>query len=229
MNSRHKEPSSFSSILITGGMCLLLIAGCNSRKPTERPFNSGRNPHIEFKHGSKIIVHHSKEQNKTFFTQRDIKINPEITIGSQKVVGTHAFEIDITATSDGNDLPIKVTLTLLYDTPSKSGSHYPATTKFAAVADGQRLDYLCHRRTTERLLEKSADDSPKSLQSDALTKDDPSDPDFYEALFMDIPLQAFITIANAKFVQIDIGSASFFLPAETVLAFHDLAEVMSKK
>ncbi|HCX30431.1 MAG TPA: hypothetical protein DHU55_11800, partial [Blastocatellia bacterium] len=161
--------------------------------------------------------------------QGDIKISPEITIKSQKVSGKHAFEIDITASSQGAASPEKVTLTLLHDTPSKTGWHYRQATKFAAVADGRRLEYLCTHQSADELLKKSEDDSSKCLQSDPLTKDDPSDADYYEALFMDIPFQTFVAISNAKSVQVEMGEATFALPAETLLAFHDFAEIMSKK
>jgi hypothetical protein len=46
---------------------------------------------------------------------------------------------------------------------------------------------------------------------------------------MDIPFQTFVAISNAKSVQVEMGEATFALPAETLLAFHDFAEIMSKK
>ncbi len=55
------------------------------------------------------------------------------------------------------------------------------------------------------------------------------DADYYEALFMDIPFQTFVAIGNAKAVQIETGEATFALPAETILAFHDFAEIMTNK
>src|SRR5688572_21569030 len=98
-----KPHSSLATILITGGLWLAVIVGCSG----SRLSNSTKDPRIEFKHGSKIIVHHNKEQNKTFFTQQDIKISPDIIVGSQKVAGKHAFEIDVTATGEGSKSPDK--------------------------------------------------------------------------------------------------------------------------
>lgn len=221
-----KPHSSVATILITGGLWLLLIVGCTSGTRISQPSNSSKDPRIEFKHGSKITVHHSEEQNKTFFIQRDITIAPDITIKSQKLSGKHAFEIDVTAESQGTALPEKVTLTLLHNTPTKKSWHYPPATKFAAVADGQRLDYLCTHKTYTELLKKSEN---QCLQSDPLTKDDPSDADYYEALFMEIPFQTFVVFSNAKSIQIEMGGATFALPVETILAFKDFAEIMSNK
>jgi hypothetical protein len=220
-----KPRCSLATILITGGLWLTVIVGCTSGTRTGRVSDSKQDPRIEFKHGSKITVHHNKEQNKTFFTQDDIKISPDIMNGSQKVSGKHAFEIDITATAQGDNPPDKVTLTLLHDTPTKKGWQYPRPTKFLAIAEGQRLEFLCVPSSSD-----NADDTKTTcLVSDALTKDDPSDEDYYEALFMDIPFESFVALGKAKSVQIEVGKASFVLPAETVLAFHDFAEIMSKK
>ncbi|SRR6266545_364993 len=88
-----KPRSSLATILITGGMWLIVIVGCTSGTRTGQLSNSSKDPRIEFKRGSKITVHHNKEQNTTFFTQDDIKISPDIINGSQKVSGKHAFEI----------------------------------------------------------------------------------------------------------------------------------------
>jgi hypothetical protein len=220
-----KPLSSLVTILITGFMWLMVIVGCTSGTRTGQLSNSSKDPRIEFKHGSKITVHHNKEQNKTFFTQDDIKISPDIINGSQKVSGKHAFEIDITATSQGSSSPDKVTLTFLHDTPNKNGWQYPRPTKFLAIAEGQRLECLCVPSSSDKV----DDTKTKCLVSDALTKDDPRDADYYEALFMDIPFESFVALGNAKSVQIEMGEASFALPAETVLAFHDFAEIMAKK
>lgn len=224
------KTSSFSTLILTIALGLFLMLACTTQTPTSQQANSTRDPRIEFKHGSKITVHRSPQQNKTFFTQGDIKISPEIMIDSQKVSGKHAFEIDVTASSQGTANPDKVTLTFLHDTPTRTGWHYPPnTTKFAAVADGQRLEYLCTHKSAADLLKQSEDHSSKCLQSAPLTKDDPSDADYYEALFIDIPFQTFVTISNAKSVQVEMGEAKFALPAETILAFHDFAEIMSNK
>jgi len=222
--------SSLQNPLANLALWLLAIIGCTSGTPTSQQTNSTKDPHMEFRHFSKITVHHSPQQTKTFFTQRDIKFSPQITIKSQKVSGKHAFEIDVTAESSGvNSQPDKVTLTLLHDTPTKTGWHYPPkTTKFAAVADGQRFEFLCAPSSYE-VGKESSTNKQNCIQSDPLTKDDPSDADYYEALFMDIPFQTFVAIGNAKAVQIETGEATFALPAETILAFHDFAEIMTNK
>ncbi|HUS11034.1 MAG TPA: hypothetical protein VMZ30_11250, partial [Pyrinomonadaceae bacterium] len=64
---------SFATILITGGLWLILIVGCTSGTPTIQPSNSTKDPHMEFSHFSKITVQRNPQLNKAFFTQRDIK------------------------------------------------------------------------------------------------------------------------------------------------------------
>lgn len=211
-----KLDRSMMTILITGVMWFGIVISCTSgrRESTTR---------TEYKHGSKIVVRYNAEQNKTFFSQDDIKISPAINIGPQRVTGKHAFEINSTAESQGiGSSPEKVTLTLLHDTPTKTGWQYPRPANFALIADGQRFEVYCDPNYP---IGKEA----ACAQSSPLKKDDPSDTDYYEALFMDLPFQTFAAIGNAKSVQLNFGTASFELPAETVLAFHDFAEIMSGK
>lgn len=89
------------------------------------------------------------------------------------------------------------------------GWHYPQPTKFAVVADSQRFEFLCTPINYGG--KESKADNQKCIQSDSLTKDDPSDADYYESLFMDIPFQTFAAIGNAKTVQVQIGTATFRL------------------
>jgi len=211
-------------------MLLAFLMGCTSGTRTGQLTSSSTNPRIEYKHGSKIVVRYNAQQNKTFFSQDDIKISPDINIGSQKVNGTHAFEINSTAESLGtNSPPKKLTPTLLHDTPTKTGWQYPRPAKFAMFADGQPFELLCIVRTTYDSGKESEADNTQCLMSPSLLKDDPSDVDYYEALFMDISLDKFVVLGNATTVQVHIGAATFELPKETILAFRDFAEAMAGK
>lgn len=221
--------SSLLTLIMIGAVWLIFMIGCTSGTRTSQRSSSTTDPRIEYKHGSKIVVHYNAQQNKTFFSQGEIKISPDISVGSQNVSGEHDFEIDSTAESYGTGSPPdKVTLTLMHDTPTKTGWRYPRNTKFAVVADGQRFELLCAPSTYEYGKESKAD-SQKCIQSDPLKKDDPSDADYYEALFMDIPFHTFIAIGNAKSVHIQIGTATFNVPPETISAFQDFADTMAQK
>ena len=214
--------SPIATMAIVSLLWLGVVFGCT---PRGRIDNSSTK--TEYKHGSKIIVRYNSEQNKTFFYQDDIKISPLVTEGSEKVSGKHEFEISSSAEGRGmSSPPAKVTLTLLHDTPTKTGWRYPRPTKFAFVANGQRFELLCEEYDFGR---DNKEENRQCSQSSPLKKDDPSDADYYEALFMELPFQTFVTIGNAQAVQVQIGTANFNLPAETILAFRDFGNAMSRK
>ena len=223
--SMKTHPSSLLTLVITAAVWLIMVIGCSSG--TQPRSGSSTDPRVEYKHGSKIVVHYNPQQNKTFFSQGDIKISPDINIGTQKVTGKHSFEIDITAESSGKgSLPNKVTLTLMHDTPTKTGWRYPRNPKFVAVADSLRFELTCAPSARSGNESNSAS---QCIQSDSLKKDNPSDADYYEALFMDIPFQTFVAIGNSKSLKIEIGGATLILPSDTIAALHDFAETMTQK
>lgn len=209
-------------MVIASLLWLGIVFGCTSGGRINNSANK-----TEYKHGSKIVVRYNAEQDKTFFYQDDIKIRPQLAEGSEKISGKHEFEINSSAESRGmTGPPEKLTLTLMHDTPTKTGWQYPRPTKFAFVADDQRFELFCE----ESDFGKNAKDKDRQCsQSSPLKKDDPKDADYYEAIFMDLPYQTFVAIGNAKTVKVHFGTVSFQLPTETILAFRDFAEAMRRK
>ncbi len=178
---------------------------------------------VVWRNGSKIVIQPLQAKNETHFYQSEIKITPSITINSQEVGGQHSFEFDSMAFYPNYSPPPKVvTFTVLHNTPIKAGWKFPPKAQLIVIADGNKFE-LPHCKEFVSLNQPDT----KCYQNE-LTKDLPSDPEFYETLIMDMPFDIFSAMAKAKSVRMHIGKAQFTLPTETIAAFNSFAEVVSQ-
>src|SRR5947209_19945332 len=124
---------------------LISLAGCVTLTQRNAPRHD---PDITYAHCSKIVVHYNDEQNKTFYSQNDLK-TLALIIPEDKT-GKHYFEFDSMAEAIGRySTPDNVTLTLMHETPKRTGWHFQSKTKFTVIFDNQKFEMLCAPSTYE--------------------------------------------------------------------------------
>jgi hypothetical protein len=195
------------------------MAACASTKKTAKFTN---NPHVEYVGGSKVVVKYNAEKNKTIYAQTGIKFQSEIMVGSNKASGAHSFEIDCMGESAGKySAPEKVNCTLTHNTAKKAWWRYPKDAPLIVEADGQQLvDYKCKVD-----FEVNSGNPEKCLQNE-LTKDDPSDAEFYESLFFDLPMDKFQALSKAKNAQVKIANANFTITETAIKSLSTFSQML---
>jgi hypothetical protein len=166
---------------------------------------------VEYKHGTKIIVQYLPAKDETNIYQQEFKVQPELISNGQKVKGKHTFEIHNMATYSGrkpSTIPTNLSFTLTHSTSSRNEWRYLQKAKFIVVADGERVEMPVYSQTE-------------------LKKDAPSDKEFYEALIIQSTYDMYSKIANAKNVELQIGTGSFRLSDENIAAFRDFASYLN--
>jgi hypothetical protein len=209
------------SALVLG--CVILC-GC-SKGSRDVGLNSKAD--VLYPHGSKIIIQHLKDKGEIHFYQSDIKIKPSLIINAKALNEKHSFELDSMAFyKDEQPPPTVVTFTLTHDTPKKIGWRFPPNPKLIIIADDKRYESpLCQVELPTTTTKES---KPKCYEIE-LKKDDPSDAEYYEMLIMEIPFEMFSFVGNAHMVRMQIGSATFEVPSETIAALKSFADIASGK
>ncbi len=204
----HKH---WRSILLLICLTVLLSSflGCMAEPETKTkmPPKAG----VEYKHGTKIIVHHLPAKDETNIYQQEFKLQPEVTVSNKKASEKHKIEFNNMATYKGKTpsfVSDNASFTIIHSTNSKSNWHFPPKTKLVILADGERIEM------------------PVYSQSE-LTKDSPSDSEFYENLIIQPTFEMYSKIAKAKSVEFQLGTGNFKLADENILAFRDFIDYLT--
>jgi hypothetical protein len=163
---------------------------------------------IEYKHGTKIIVQYLPSKDETNIYQQGFRLQPEVSISNKKVSEKHTIEFNNTASYKGKNpsfVANNAAFTIIHSTSKKSNWHFPSKTKLIIIADGEKIEI------------------PIYSQSE-LTKDAPSDKEFYETLIIQPTYEMYSKIAKAKNVEFQFGTGNFKLSDENILAFRDFIE-----
>jgi hypothetical protein len=209
---------ALAALLITPILFAVYMGG-----PPAPPPRFASDPHIEYVKGSKITVHFNASQNKTFYSQDDIKFVPPASTGVHGSAGKHTFEISLTAEATGKyAAPPEVTFTILHDFANKTMWHYPKDTPLSIEADAvpivsfvSCIDTLAPGKTVAKCLRNEA------------TKDDPTDHEFYDSVFFTIPLESFKQIGRARRVNLKFGPATFSVPEDVVASLKAFSNILS--
>jgi len=195
------------SICLTVLLTFFMSCKPKSETKTKMPPKAG----IEYKHGTKIIVQYLPAKDETNIYQQEFKLQPEIITNNKKVSEKHTIEFNNMASYKGKTpsfVSNNSSFTIIHSTKSKSNWHFPPKTKVTIIADGERVEM------------------PVYSQSE-LTKDAPSDLEFYETLIFQPTYEMYSKIAKAKNVEFQIGTGNFKLSDENILAFRDFIEYLT--
>jgi hypothetical protein len=191
---------------------LWLAFGCVS---TERKGSTPSDDHIvEYKHGAKLSVSYTPSNDKTevdhYFPAsgpnlKQPPFKPDVLVGTQKIKGKHSFEFLDTVSFSGrkpSTAPTNTSLVITHAITNRNEWHFPVKASLVIVADGMTFDVPVFSQTE-------------------LKKDDPSDAEFYEVLFVKPTYDMYAKIAEAMEVKMQIGSVSFNLDPESVASYRD--------
>jgi hypothetical protein len=200
---------------------LWFVFGCVSTQTETKDSAPARNTnHItEFKHGAKLNVDYTPAKDRTeiyhYFPSngsnlKQPPLKPDVTIAGEKVKGKHSFEFLDSVSFTGrkpSTAPTNTSFVITHGITNRKEWHFPAKAKLTIVADGQSFDVPFYSQTE-------------------LKKDDPSDVEFYEVLFTTPTYEMYAKIADAKAVQIKMGTASFNLDSEFIASYRDFVSYL---
>jgi hypothetical protein len=202
-------------------LATVLCLSCGSSKPAPRSLPYKAQP--ELKNGAKLVAYYNAQRNRSFYRNEGLKFTSNISAKGGKTEQSHAFEINCTAESEGNGTrPSMVTLELIHDIETKSKWHFDANTKFRILADGTEFaSFEC----LNDCFSHNPIDGFHCCQAE-LTKDDPKDRTYYEALFFDLNTDVYANLCKAKSVEVQVNNGSFDLPEPVLVTLRDFNEIL---